>query len=87
MGYYDYETPTFYRHSQQTPSPPLDTTDEPRMMPPESKELSDLEIVQLPARKGIRFCIWLLGFVLLCLCVKPMITLLAMAIRNWPNLH
>jgi hypothetical protein len=87
MGYHDYETPTLYQHSEQTPSPPPDITKEPPIVPLESKELSDLEIVQLPARTGMRFCIWLLAFVIACLCLKPIITLLAMAIRNWPNLH
>ena len=87
MGYHDYEAATVYRHSQQTFSPPADTTDEPPMMPPESKELSDLEIVRLPARTGMRFCLWLLCLGLFCLSLKPIITLLALAIRTWPNLY
>jgi len=69
------------------PGPPPQPATEPLVADLEAKTLSDLEVVQQPARSGMRICAWILWIVLVCLNYKKIIAIWVLAARAWPNLQ
>lgn len=53
----------------------------------ERELLSDLEVVQQPARSGMRICAWTLLLFLVVIHCKLLIALWVMAANAWPNLR
>ena len=53
----------------------------------EADPLTDLELLQQPARSGMRICAWALWIVLVCLNYKWIIAAWYLAARAWPNLQ
>ncbi len=89
MGYRGYEAVKLrYRQqrSRQTCSTPSETR-ETSALEARDEELSDQELIRLPATKGMRICAVLLCLVFLCLSLKGIIAGLLLAVRSWPNLY
>ena len=59
---------------------------EPRMPDSEPETFSDQELVQRPARTGLRICAWTLWIVLVCVNYKQIFALWTMAARSWLDL-
>jgi hypothetical protein len=51
----------------------------------EPQTLSDEEVAQQPARRGMRICAWTLWIVLACVHYKKIVALYDLAARAWPG--
>jgi hypothetical protein len=70
------------------PSPPLPLpATEPLTTVIERETLSDQEMIQQPARSGMRICAWTLWIILILINYKLIIALWVMAASGWPNLR
>jgi hypothetical protein len=65
---------------------PLPAT-EPLTTVTERETLSDQEMIQQPARSGMRICAWTLWILLVVINYKLIFALWIMAASGWPNLR
>jgi hypothetical protein len=69
-------------------SPPLPLpAAEPLTTVIERESLSDQEMIQQPARSGMRICAWTLWILLVVINYKLIVALWLMAALAWPNLR
>jgi hypothetical protein len=80
-------TPSQPSQWSATPWPPPQPATEPRATDLDPEPLSDQEVAQQPARRGMRICAWTLWIVLLCFNYKWIVEIWGMAARAWPNLQ
>jgi hypothetical protein len=69
------------------PLPPSQPVKEPRMPDSEPETLSDQDLVQQPARRGLRIFAWILWIALVCANYKAIIALWKTAALSWLNVY
>lgn len=82
---YNLASPLQPRRWSTTPSPlPMPVT-QILVTDFEPQTLSDEEVAQQPARRGMRICAWTLWIVLACVHYKKIVALYDLAARAWPG--
>jgi hypothetical protein len=87
----------FHNYNLAVPSQPRQWSPMPSPLPHPVTErlatdlqpetLSDLEVAQQPARRGMRICAWTLWIVLACIHYKKIVALWVLAARAWPGFY